>query len=94
RKVELLNAALAAITAAVVGVILNLALWFGLHVLFGTVEEVRVSVFRLWMPELATLDPWALALSAGALVAMLRFHIGMLPVLGVSAALGLAIRLF
>jgi len=45
------------------------------------------------VPELATLDPWALALSAGALVAMLRFHIGMLPVLGVSAALGLAIKL-
>ncbi|MEQ8282022.1 MAG: chromate efflux transporter [Parvibaculum sp.] len=93
RKVALLNAAFAAITAAVVGVILNLALWFGLHVLFGTVAEVRVSVLRLWVPELATLDPWALALSAGALVAMLRFHIGMLPVLGVSAALGLAIRL-
>lgn len=93
RKVTLLNAAFAAITAAVVGVILNLALWFGLHVLFGTVEEVRVSVLRLWVPELATLDPWALLLSAGALVAMLRFHIGMLPVLGVSAALGLAIRL-
>ncbi len=93
RKVALLNAAFAAITAAVVGVILNLALWFGLHVLFGTVEELRVSVFRLWVPELATLDPWALALSAGALVAMLRFHIGMLPVLGVSAALGLAIKL-
>ncbi|PKQ03062.1 MAG: chromate transporter, partial [Alphaproteobacteria bacterium HGW-Alphaproteobacteria-11] len=92
RKVTLLNAAFAAITAAVVGVILNLALWFGLHVLFGTVEEVRVSVLRLWVPELATLDPWALALSAGALVAMLRFHIGMLPVLGVSAALGLAIK--
>ncbi|MBX3494328.1 MAG: chromate transporter, partial [Parvibaculum sp.] len=93
RKVALLNAAFAAITAAVVGVILNLALWFGLHVLFGTVEEVRVSMLRLWVPELATLDPWALALSAGALVAMLRFHIGMLPVLGVSAALGLAIKL-
>jgi chromate transporter len=93
RKVELLNAAFAAITAAVVGVILNLALWFGLHVLFGTVEEVRVSVFRLWVPEIATLDPWALALSAGALIAMLRFHIGMLPVLGVSAAFGLAIKL-
>ncbi|MBX3488309.1 chromate efflux transporter [Parvibaculum sp.] len=93
RKVALLNAAFAAITAAVVGVILNLALWFGLHVLFGTVEEVRVSVLRLWVPEIATLDPWALLLSAGALVAMLRFHIGMLPVLGVSAALGLAIKL-
>ena len=93
RKVALLNAAFAAITAAVVGVILNLALWFGLHVLFGTVAEVRVSVFRFWVPELATLDPWALALSAGALIAMLQFHIGMLPVLGVSAALGLAIRL-
>lgn len=92
RNVASLNAAFTAITAAVVGVILNLAVWFGLHVLFGEVAEVQVSAFRLWVPDMATLDPWALALSAAALVAVLRFKAGMLPVLGVSAALGLAIR--
>ena len=93
RKIVLLNAAFAAITAAVVGVVLNLALWFGLHVLFGTVDEVRVSAFRLWVPDLITIDLWALFLSVGALVAMLRFHVGMMPVLGIAAVLGVAIKL-
>ncbi|MEQ9528723.1 MAG: chromate transporter, partial [Parvibaculaceae bacterium] len=92
RKVESLNAAFTAITAAVVGVILNLAIWFGLHVLFGDVEERHVAVLRLWVPDMATLDLWALALSAGALVAVLRFKAGMVPVLGVAAGLGLLIR--
>lgn len=93
RNVASLNAAFTAITAAVVGVILNLALWFGLHVLFGEVAEARVSIFRLWLPEFLTLDPWALVLSAAAILAVLRFKAGMLPVLGVSAVLGLAIRM-
>ncbi|MDR3499279.1 MAG: chromate efflux transporter [Parvibaculum sp.] len=93
RTVKALNAALAAITAAVVGVILNLAVWFGLHVLFGKVDELHVMGMRLWTPELATLDPWALVLSAAALVAMLRFRFGMVPVLATCAAAGLLIRL-
>ncbi|ABS64287.1 chromate transporter, chromate ion transporter (CHR) family [Parvibaculum lavamentivorans DS-1] len=91
RKVATLNAAFTAITAAVVGVILNLAIWFGLHVLFGEVEEVRTGILRLWIPDTATLDPWALALSVAALVAVLRFHAGMLPALGMAAAAGVAI---
>jgi chromate transporter len=93
RKVKALSAALAAITAAVVGVILNLAVWFGLHVVFGRVGELHAYGMRLWQPELATLDPWALVLAAGALVAMLRFRVGMMPVLATSAGLGLLIRL-
>jgi chromate transporter len=93
RKVESLNVIFMAITAAVAGVILNLAIWFGLHVLFGEVAERHVSVLRLWVPDVATLDPWALVLSIGALVAVLRFKMGMVSVLGLAAALGLAIRL-
>lgn len=92
RRIENLNAMFAAVTAAVVGVILNLSIWFGLHVLFAEVEERHVSVLRLWSPDLATLDLWALALSIGALVAVLRFKAGMVPVLGVAALLGLATR--
>jgi len=94
RRVESLNAMFAAVTAAVVGVVLNLSIWFGLHVLFAEVEELHVSVLRLWSPDLATLDLRALALSIGALVAVLRFKAGMVPVLGVAALLGLAIRFF
>jgi chromate transporter len=88
-----LSAALSAITAAVVGVVLNLAVWFGLHVVFGAVDERRVYGVRLLVPDVATIDPAALALAALALVAMLRFKVGMIPMLGASAALGAAWKL-
>jgi chromate transporter len=90
---RMLAGALAAITAAVVGVILNLALWFALHVLFATVDERHVAGLRLWVPDATTLDPWALLLAAASLVAMLRLKLGMLPTLGSAAAIGAAIRL-
>jgi chromate transporter len=89
-----LAAALAGITAAVVGVILNLAVWFALHVLFARVEEVEAGPLRLLLPEPASLDPVALALAAASLVALLRLHIGMIPVLTGAALAGLAWRLF
>ena len=88
-----LSAALSAITAAVVGVILNLAVWFGLHVVFGAVAERHAAGLRLLVPDLATIDPAALVLAALALVAMLRFKVGMIPMLAASAALGAAYRL-
>lgn len=94
RKVTWLNAALSAITAAVVGVILNLAIWFGLHVVFAKVAETHAGVLRLWVPELASLDVSALVLSLGAIIAMLRFHMGMVPVLATCAGLGVALRVF
>ncbi|MBI1262854.1 MAG: chromate efflux transporter [Rhizobiales bacterium] len=93
RKVQWLNAALVAITAAVVGVILNLAVWFGLHVIFAEVDETQIGLLHLWVPDIATIDWWALGLSAAAMIAMLRFHIGMMPVLCACAAAGLAISL-
>jgi chromate transport protein ChrA len=83
-----LSAALSAITAAVVGVILNLAVWFGLHVVFAQVDEVRGYGIRLHLPVIETLDLASLILAAGAFIAMLRFRIGMNPVIGTSAALG------
>jgi chromate transporter len=82
------TAALSAITAAVVGVVLNLAVWFALHVLFGRVEEFRAYGIRLRVPVWPTLEPAAAALAAGALAAMLRWHVGMIPTLAASAALG------
>jgi chromate transporter len=88
-----LSAALSAITAAVVGVVLNLAVWFGLHVVFATVVERREAGLRLLVPDIATIDPAALILAALALVAMLRFKVGMIPMLAASAALGAAWRL-
>ncbi|WP_119420785.1 chromate efflux transporter [Desertibaculum subflavum] len=84
-----LGAALSAITAAVVGVVLNLAIWFGLHMVFGRVQEVHAAGLRLLVPDWATLDLAALALAVAALIAMLRFKLGMLTVLGAAAALGI-----
>ncbi|MBN1239531.1 MAG: chromate efflux transporter [Gammaproteobacteria bacterium] len=83
-----LSAALSAITAAVVGVIVNLAVWFGMHVVFDEVEQLRGYGVRLYLPGMETVDFASLALAAGAFVAMLRFRVGMLPVIGTSAALG------
>jgi chromate transporter len=82
-------AALTAVTAAVVGVILNLAVWFALHVLFGAVTVRHTAGIRLIIPQWSTLDPAALALLIASLIALLRLRIGMLPTLGVAAVAGL-----
>ncbi|MFO1039507.1 MAG: chromate efflux transporter [Geminicoccaceae bacterium] len=87
-----LNAALSAITAAVVGVIANLAVWFGLHVLFERFEPIRLGPLAFDLPVAASLDPWALALAAVAMLALLRLHLGLVPVLAGSALLGVLIR--
>jgi chromate transporter len=88
RGKPLLTAALSAITAAVVGVILNLAVWFGLHVVFAEVAEHHVAGLRLLVPVWNTLDLASLILTAGALIAMLRFKVGMIPTLATTATLG------
>lgn len=87
-----LRGALSAITAAVVGVILNLALWFALHVIFGEVRPWSGFGMRLDLPVLGSLDPAALALSGLAALAVFRFKAGMLAVLAGSAVMGLAWR--
>ena len=83
-----LNGALSAITAAVVGVVLNLALWFALHVVFAELREVHAAGLRLLVPQWDSLDPFALLLALAALVAMLRFKLGMVPTLCGAALLG------
>ena len=85
-----LAAALRAITAAVVGVILNLAVWFGLHTVFGEVREVTAGGARLYVPEWTTLDPAALGIAVLAAVALFRLRWGMVRVLALSAAAGAA----
>ena len=84
-----LNGALRAITAAVVGVILNLSLWFALHVLFGTVTKAEAGVFRLWLPDVTTLDWSAIALMALSAGLLLRARLAIGWVLGISAAAAL-----
>ncbi|MER8369353.1 chromate efflux transporter [Mesorhizobium sp. M1378] len=80
-----LSAALGAITAAVVGVIMNLALWFGLHVIFG---EVRNVGLEMDVPVLSSIDWRAALLSCASMIAILKLKIGMLPTLAGSALAG------
>ena len=90
RNYRMLNAAMASITAAVVGVILNLSVWFALHTLFAEVHPVRSGPWQMNVPVLSTLNPAALVLTIAALVAMLRFKLAMPATLVASAMLGLA----
>ncbi len=87
-----LTGALAAITAAVVGVILNLAIWFALHTWFRAGHPVRALGLHFDAPVVASLDPYALALSAAAMVAIFRFKIPMIATLLGCAVAGVALR--
>ncbi|TIU49350.1 MAG: chromate efflux transporter [Mesorhizobium sp.] len=80
-----LSAALGAITAAVVGVILNLGLWFALHVIF---HEVRKLGLGMNVPVPSSIDWRAALLSCAAMIAILRLKVGMLPTLAGSALAG------
>jgi chromate transporter len=93
RSNQRLSGALAAITAAVVGVILNLTVWFVLHVLFGRVEEMRAGPLRWYSIDVSTLDTVALALALVAAVLAFRLHRGLLEMIAVMAALGVVVRL-
>jgi chromate transporter len=84
-----LSGALSAITAAVVGVILNLAVWFALHVVFDQVRPWSGLGLSLELPVWRSLDPAALALTLGAMLATFRYRVGMGPLLAAWAALGL-----
>jgi len=83
-----LSSALSAVTAAVVGVILNLAVWFGLNVVFGKVEKIDYHGLVLFNPDLATLDPAALVLCILACIMMFFMRFGMMAILASCAVLG------
>ncbi|TPI30986.1 chromate efflux transporter [Mesorhizobium sp. B3-2-1] len=80
-----LSAALGAITAAVVGVILNLALWFAMHVIFHQVSKLGLGMN---VPVPSSIDWRAAFLSCAAMIAILKLKIGMLPTLAGSALAG------
>jgi chromate transporter len=84
-----LAGALSAITAAVVGVILNLAIWFGLHTLFAQTSAVHLGPLHFDLPVPSTINLPALILTAAAMLAIFRFKVGVIPVLGGAAAAGI-----
>ncbi len=88
-----LTGALAGITAAVVGVILNLAIWFALHTWFRDTFPVRGYGISFDMPVPASLNPWALALSLAALIAIFRFRAGTMQTLAACSAAGVILYL-
>src|ERR671933_587628 len=67
------SGALAAITAAVVGVVMNLAIWFAIHTIFRAVQPVRAFGLGFDAPVASSVNWWALLLSAAAIVAIFRF---------------------
>jgi chromate transporter len=85
-----LAAALSGITPAVVGVIVNLAVWFGLQTFFSTTGELRLGPLRLHTVDLATVDVFAIVLAVAAFVALVRFKVPLLVVLAASAVVGAA----
>ncbi|HEX3501449.1 MAG TPA: chromate efflux transporter [Stellaceae bacterium] len=91
RENKPLGAALSTITAAVVGVILNLAIWFALHTLFREVRQVPDLALEL--PILSSIDPWFLLLSAAAMLALFRFKSGMIATLAGCSAAGIVLYL-
>lgn len=93
RENKALASALGAITAAVVGVILNLAIWFALHFLFRAVQPVRSGPFAFDAPVLSSIDPLAAGLSVLAVVWLFVLKRSVFETLGVAAAGGLVLRL-
>jgi chromate transporter len=87
-----LAAALAAITAAVVGVVANLAVWFGLRVLFREMRAIQVGPLAMDLPVLDSLDLVALALAGLAAICLFRLKLGIVKTLGVTAVAGLLLR--
>jgi chromate transporter len=92
RSMPRLSGALAAITAAVVGVILNLSLWFGLHVLFDRVERIEQTPFDIWLPDVATLSVASLILLAVASLLLLKLRFGVPSTVALSALAGLGLQ--
>ena len=90
---QALSGALSAITAAVVGVVLNLAIWFAIHTIFRNVRSFQTGPLHFDMPVLASVDLWALAISAAAIIAMLRLKIGIFTTLGGASVAGIALYL-
>ena len=87
-----LAGALSAITAAVVGIILNLAIWFAVHTLFRDVTAVRGYGFAFEMPVVASVDVAALMLAAAAALAIFKFDIGMLQTLAACSLAGVLLH--
>ena len=87
-----LSSALAGVTAAVVGVVLNLGVWFAIHTLFTRVEDRAFGAMTLPIPDVTTFSPFVAVIAALATIALFRFRIGVLWVLAGGATLGVVAK--
>ena len=76
-----------------VGVILNLALWFGMHVLFSEVTTIDASMVHIAVPSWSSLVPIAAILAVFAALALLHFKLSVIKTLVLCAALSYALSL-
>nr|WP_166176006.1 chromate efflux transporter [Altererythrobacter segetis] len=92
QRAPALKGGLAGVTASVVGVIANLALWFSLHVLFVRIRDFAFGPVHLQAPDLASFDWRAGVISVVAAGLIFAFRRGIITTLAVSAALGLVLE--
>jgi chromate transporter len=88
-----LSSALAAVTAAVVGVILNLAVWFAVHTLFERVQPVRSGPLHFDAPVFASINPAAAEAARTSMELIRKRRINSMLVLAASAAAGVVLGL-
>ena len=89
-----LNTVMSSITAAIVGVVLNLAVWFALHTVFGSIRDVYILGAHLQIPLWNTINMPTLLIAIFAMLAIFRFKLGVIQTIGCSAALGILYHLF
>ena len=80
-----LNTVMSSITAAIVGVVLNLAVWFALHTVFGSIRDVYILGARLQIPLWNTINIPTLLIAIFAMLAIFRFKLGVIQTIGCSA---------
>ena len=80
--------ALSGITSAVVGVMLNLSLWFALHTVFSEVNQLSFGVATFWLPEFVSFNGQVVILAGLSAIALFWLRWGVLPVLALSSGLG------
>jgi chromate transporter len=89
-----LNTAMSSITAAIVGVVLNLAVWFALHTVFGSLRDANLLGVHLQIPVWNTINIPSLFITAFAILAIFRFKLGVIQTIGCSAVIGIFYHLF
>ncbi|NKB75891.1 MAG: chromate efflux transporter [Gammaproteobacteria bacterium] len=89
-----LKGALSAISAAVVGVILNLSIWFALHVIFSELTLQKHGPLHLWRPDFASIDWRVVGLSLICGLAIFKYHWSILKTLALSAGIGIVLAYF